>query len=225
VLLEFAENSDMQNVWSTAEGEAVLSFAITDLVAPEDFESSYYHYWGSLTTPPCTPAVSWHLARNTIKVRGSTMDTFREKTTQWTTASGAVDANLNFRPIQSNPSCVSTCYADESENEWCPDIDVSTSESDDGEGGSSTSEEGLDAISGAIWLVLVLLFAMLTVVFATLWCRTRASKIESNLASNIEKKEGGGVKEPLSPKKDNTEIEMQSAAPYATAVGAPSTTA
>ena len=71
----------------------MLSFAITDLVAPEDFESSYYHYWGSLTTPPCTPAVSWHLARNTVKVRGSTMDAFRASTKEWTTSSGRVNAD------------------------------------------------------------------------------------------------------------------------------------
>jgi len=216
VLLEFAESADMESVWATAEGEATLSFAITDLVDPEGFESEYYHYWGSLTTPPCTPAVSWHLARNTIKVRGSTMDAFRAKTTEWTTASGAVDANLNFRPIQSNPTCVSTCYVDESENEWCPDTIIRTSESPS----PSNSADDLDAISGAIWLMIALLFAVLTFVFATLWCRScRTSNTETNLASNIEKKE------PLSPEKDNTEIEMQGAGPYATAAGAPSTTA
>merc|ERR1719499_2165830 len=110
----------MADVWSDADGSATLSFAITDLVDPDDFMEHYYHYWGSLTTPPCTPAVSWHLAQNTIKVRKSTMDAFREKTALWTYSGGIVEATTNFRPIQSNPSCVSKC-AGSGDLEWCPD--------------------------------------------------------------------------------------------------------
>merc|ERR1712190_252082 len=119
ILLEFAENDEMTEVWSNATGSAVLSFAITDLVDVDDFESNYYHYWGSLTTPPCTPAVSWHLAQNTIKVRKSTMDTFRARTTEWTMSGGVVDATTNFRPVQDNPSCVSRCAG--VDDEYCPE--------------------------------------------------------------------------------------------------------
>ena len=118
VLYQFANAAVMDNVWNNGTGEAILSFAITDLVDAEGFMNNYYHYWGSLTTPPCTPAVSWHLAQNTIKVRKSTMDSFRSKTKEWNTATGAVDADRNFRPIQSNPSCISTCSS--SEDEYCP---------------------------------------------------------------------------------------------------------
>ena len=120
ILLQFAEAEGMDEVWSDASGSAILSFSITDLVDADDFMDNYYHYWGSLTTPPCTPAVSWHLAQNTIKVRKSTMDTFREKTAEWTTSGGHVDATTNFRPVQSNPSCISKCASSE-ELEYCPE--------------------------------------------------------------------------------------------------------
>merc|ERR1719225_1345540 len=119
ILLEFATDSQMDEVWANATGSAELSFAITDLVDVDDFESNYYHYWGSLTTPPCTPAVSWHLAQNVIPVRQTTMDKFRAKTALWSTAAGYVDATTNFRPVQSNPSCISKCAGDD-ELEYCP---------------------------------------------------------------------------------------------------------
>ena len=57
--------------------------------------------------------------RNTIKVRGSTMDAFRARTKQWRMSAGQVDADSNFRPIQSNPNCVYTC----SDDAWCPGLD------------------------------------------------------------------------------------------------------
>ena len=120
ILLEFATDSQMDEVWANATGSAVLSFAITDLVDPDDFESNYYHYWGSLTTPPCTPAVSWHLAQNTIKVRGSTMDTFRARSAEWTMSGGIVDATTNFRPVQHNPSCITVCGGDDDDEGYCP---------------------------------------------------------------------------------------------------------
>merc|ERR1719242_2158126 len=104
-----ATDSRMDDIWAYADGggSTYFKFSIYDFVNPDDFESNYYHYWGSLTTPPCTPAVNWHLAQNTIKVRGSTMNKFRAKTAEWTTANGQVDATTNFRPVQENPSCVS----------------------------------------------------------------------------------------------------------------------
>ena len=127
----FANDEGMDEVWNNGTGEAYLSFSITDFVAVEDFTNNYYHYWGSLTTPPCTPAVSWHLARNTIKVRKSTMDAFRNKTKEWKTATGAVDADRNFRPIQTNPSCISTCSSFDEDLEYCPEAVVVDDDDDD----------------------------------------------------------------------------------------------
>ena len=43
------------------------------------------------------------------------MDAFRAKTTLWSVASGYVDADWNFRPIQTNPSCIEIC-----DDEYCP---------------------------------------------------------------------------------------------------------
>merc|ERR1719474_1244655 len=120
VLLQFVADPEMESVWSDADGEATISFSIYDLVDPDDFMSNYYHYWGSLTTPPCTPAVSWHLAQNTIKVRSSTMEAFRAKTALWTYSGGIVDATTNFRPVQSNPSCITVCSGDDDDEGYCP---------------------------------------------------------------------------------------------------------
>merc|ERR1719461_399165 len=119
ILLQFVANPDMDEVWTDADGSATISFSIYDFVDPDDFMSNYYHYWGSLTTPPCTPAVSWHLAQNTIKVRKTTMNAFRAKTAEWTYGDSIIDATTNFRPVQSNPSCISQC-ASSSDLEYCP---------------------------------------------------------------------------------------------------------
>ena len=47
------------------------------------------------------------------------MDAFRAKTKVWKTATGQVDSDSNFRPIQTNPNCVYSC----SDNAWCPGLD------------------------------------------------------------------------------------------------------
>lgn len=47
------------------------------------------------------------------------MDAFRAKTKVWKTATGQVDSDSNFRPIQANPNCVYSC----SDNAWCPGLD------------------------------------------------------------------------------------------------------
>merc|ERR1712083_759629 len=164
ILLQFAENDEMTEVWSNATGSAVLSFAITDLVDVDDFESNYYHYWGSLTTPPCTPAVSWHLAQNVIAVRSSTMDAFRAKTALWTTSGGLVDATTNFRPVQSNPSCISKC-AGSDDLEYCPD-------------GTQLEEEGLLNSNRLmpLWISLGVLVAILLVMLLVRCSRTTKQK-------------------------------------------------
>jgi len=155
ILLEFAENEDMADVWANASGSAVLSFAISDLVDPDDFESNYYHYWGSLTTPPCTPAVSWHLARNVIPVRSSTMDKFRARTAEWTCCSGVVDATTNFRPVQSNPSCISKC-ASSSDLEYCPNGKELEEDDDDRTGKLMPLWISLGVLVGILLVVLLM---------------------------------------------------------------------
>ena len=46
------------------------------------------------------------------------MDTFRNATKLWN--DGDIDADTNFRPIQTNPSCIWTCAGDDAE--FCPDV-------------------------------------------------------------------------------------------------------
>ena len=53
IVLELATNTAMQDVWSDADGVAYLDLVIYDLVNATDFMDNYYHYEGSLTTPPC----------------------------------------------------------------------------------------------------------------------------------------------------------------------------
>merc|ERR1712073_205560 len=75
-----------------------------------------------------------------------------EKTALWTTSGGYVDATTNFRPIQSNPSCISKCAGDES-LEYCP------------EGRELAEEE--DTTSGKLmplWISLGVLAAILLIV-------------------------------------------------------------
>jgi len=164
ILLEFAESEDMLDVWTNASGYATLSFAITDLVDADDFMENYYHYWGSLTTPPCTPAVSWHLAQNLIKVQKSTMDIFREKTALWTYSGGLVDATTNFRPVQSNPSCISKC-AGESDLEYCPEgTELETSD-----------ETEIDNLK-PLWISLIVLAVVLALVILVGVIRGRKQK-------------------------------------------------
>merc|ERR1712032_445591 len=123
ILLQLALDKQMDAVWQNRSEQAFLSFAVSDLINISDATTNFYHYNGSLTTPPCTPAVSWHVAANPIKVRASAMDLFREKTKLWKDATGAIDADTNFRPIQSNPSCIQTCndmncHNAQNENNW-----------------------------------------------------------------------------------------------------------
>lgn len=43
---------------------------------PSNFD--YYHYNGSLTTPPCSETVQWFVLKNTIKVPGSYLKRLRK---------------------------------------------------------------------------------------------------------------------------------------------------
>merc|ERR1712115_410258 len=60
-------------------------------------------------------------------------------TKEWTTSSGRVNADRNFRPVQTNPSCVSKCSVGD-DMEWCP-VD--------------TEEE-----ENALWIILGVVFGL-----------------------------------------------------------------
>ena len=67
-----------------------------------------------------TPAMHRNLARNTNKVTSSTIDTFCAATKEWNPPTN-IDADSNFRPIQTNPSCIWTCAGDD-DLKYCPDV-------------------------------------------------------------------------------------------------------
>ena len=104
------------------------------------------------------------MAQNVIAVRSSTMDAFRAKTALWTTSGGLVDATTNFRPLQSNPSCISKC-AGSDDLEYCPD-------------GTQLEEEGLLKSNRLmpLWISLGVLVAILLVMLLVRCSRTTKQK-------------------------------------------------
>ena len=58
------------------EGEyskAAIKINVADLL-PEN--KAYYHYSGSLTTPPCSEGVNWVVLKNTVDVSAAQVDAF-----------------------------------------------------------------------------------------------------------------------------------------------------
>merc|ERR1712083_847445 len=97
--------------------EVVLGLDLTELI-PEDIETEgYYAYQGSLTTPPCTDIVRWHVmnARGTIGV--DQMDKFRHLLAD----AYGTNAAPNYRELQDNVNTVYACMEGESE----PDVEES----------------------------------------------------------------------------------------------------
>eukprot|EP01084_Bolivina_argentea_P310414 537154_1 len=69
---------------------------------PHD-KQSYYYYPGSLTTPPCSPIVRWHLLSNPLKVNRNQIEKFRSIANETVT--------YNSRPIQINTNPVYACHS------------------------------------------------------------------------------------------------------------------
>lgn len=46
------------------------SFPLMSLLPPSEDMERYYTYWGSLTTPPCSEAVTWILFPNPLPISG-----------------------------------------------------------------------------------------------------------------------------------------------------------
>ena len=80
-LTEGKENSLIQKVWDylpAKAGEkktvAEVTLNVADLL-PKDM--SYYHYYGSLTTPPCTEGVAWYVLKTPVEVSAKQLAQFR----------------------------------------------------------------------------------------------------------------------------------------------------
>ena len=92
MLIEGAENEAYASVLNNMPGEMTAVSTIEGAMVnafdmlPED--KSYYRFEGSLTTPPCSEGVKWHLMENTVELSA-------EQIAQFT----AIFDN-NFRPVQ-----------------------------------------------------------------------------------------------------------------------------
>jgi carbonic anhydrase len=79
-LREGAANPLIQEIWDAVSGEAGLAAAHTGEIDPEDLlpaNRDYYRYAGSLTTPPCTEGVRWHVLEEPVDLSAAQVDEFR----------------------------------------------------------------------------------------------------------------------------------------------------
>ena len=89
---EGAENKALKTVWGnmpTTEGEkkvAGVTISAKDLLPTNT--SKYYHYMGSLTTPPCNEVVNWYVLENPIEASKAQVKTLADLFT------------INNRPVQ-----------------------------------------------------------------------------------------------------------------------------
>ena len=76
-----ANNPLIEKIWKhlpTHEGEhskAAIKINVEDLL-PAD--RAYYHYSGSLTTPPCSEGVNWMVLKNTVDVSAAQIGAFTD---------------------------------------------------------------------------------------------------------------------------------------------------
>lgn len=75
------ENKVIQKIWNNIPKEinkekAALTKKINvHALIPSD--TSYYHYYGSLTTPPCSEGVNWSVMKTPIEVSDKQIETFK----------------------------------------------------------------------------------------------------------------------------------------------------
>ncbi len=93
VLFEEGEtNAALKGVWKHLPKKAGEKHAISEVsidaakILPSD--RSYYHYSGSLTTPPCSEGVKWMLLKDPVQISKAQLAAFR----------GIIDGNV--RPVQ-----------------------------------------------------------------------------------------------------------------------------
>ena len=81
LIVEGEENPAFAPVWDNMpaeEGDPVTVEGVVvnvDDLLPED--RSYYHYMGSLTTPPCTEGVNWHVLVEPVELSADQLAAFR----------------------------------------------------------------------------------------------------------------------------------------------------
>jgi len=77
---EGTENSAFEPVWNylpTSENKRLQYDAVVDAQAMLPKDLDYYHYAGSLTTPPCSEGVRWYLLTTPIELSKQQIDRFK----------------------------------------------------------------------------------------------------------------------------------------------------
>ncbi|XP_045171808.2 uncharacterized protein LOC123533901 [Mercenaria mercenaria] len=88
--------------------EAISGFNLKQLInkdlklnATTGLHTSYYRYLGSLTTPPCSPIVTWSVLKFPVQISQEQIDAFRNVTHITSGPAGQHDfIKKNFRPVQ-----------------------------------------------------------------------------------------------------------------------------
>lgn len=90
---EGKQNAQLAKIWSQLPKDEGKNEAITfnqkDINALLPTEQSYYHFMGSLTTPPCSEDVKWYIMKKTLEISKEQVKTFFD-----------LYGHSNNRPIQ-----------------------------------------------------------------------------------------------------------------------------
>lgn len=102
VFAQVDENMPISGVWAQLDVSAIQTYdsqkiPITDFMYKSLLPSSldYYHYNGSLTTPPCSEVVQWFVLKEPITVPGAYLDNLRR-----VQSDNETTVTLNFRRVQ-----------------------------------------------------------------------------------------------------------------------------
>jgi len=78
---EGAANPELEKIWANAPAKAGeennAADVILDLSKLLPADQRYYRFMGSLTTPPCSEGVNWHMMQKPITASKAQIDAFR----------------------------------------------------------------------------------------------------------------------------------------------------
>lgn len=75
------QNKSLQKLWKSLprrKGASVSGRAVINITSLLPNKRSYYHYMGSLTTPPCSEGVRWLVLKNPVQISREQLNTFKK---------------------------------------------------------------------------------------------------------------------------------------------------
>merc|ERR1719334_2004826 len=140
----FFDLDNVQYPYKRDYDEIIKDSDLSELIPDDIATAGYYAYQGSLTTPPCTDIVRWHVmeARGTIGI--DQMDQFR----QLLFDAYGTNSAPNYREIQDNVNDVYACM----EGEGTPEVE----ESED-----NTTTYAVIAVYGTLIMICQLLMGVI----------------------------------------------------------------